>query len=62
MKNKTYTYTYFEGGRRYPCAAVTVLEGGKARYENLIALVEEILPVDQAFAKAREKAALLNSN
>lgn len=62
MKNKTYTYTCFEDGRRYPCATVTVLEGGMARYENLIALVEEILPVDEAFAKAREKAALLNSN
>ena len=59
--SKTYTYTYFEGGRRYPCAAVTVLEDGLARYENLIALVEEVLPANEAFAKAREKAALLNS-
>ncbi len=61
IEHKTYTFTYIEHGRRYPCAAVTVLEHGQARYENLIALVEEILPADQAFAKAREKAALLNS-
>lgn len=60
--SKTYTYTYFEDGRRYPCAAVTKLANGLARYENLIALVEEVLPADEAFAKAREKAALLNSN
>ncbi len=59
--NKTYTYTYLEHGRRYPCATVTVLEHGMARYENLIALVEEVLPTDEAFAKAREKASLLNS-
>jgi len=58
---KTYTYTYFEAGRRYPCAKVTRLDNGLARYENLIALVEEVLPADEAFAKAREKAALLNS-
>ena len=57
VKSKTYTYTYSEHGRRYPCATVTVLEDGLARYENLIALVEEILPADQAFAKARESCA-----
>tara|TARA_R100001230_G_C5482662_1_gene33237 strand:+ start:256 stop:447 length:192 start_codon:yes stop_codon:yes gene_type:complete len=61
MKNKTYTFTYFENGLRYPCATVTKLDNGLARYENLIALVEEIIPVDEAFAKAREKASLLNS-
>ena len=59
--SKTYTYTFIEHGTRYPCATVTKLENGLARYENLIALVEEVLPADQAFAKAREKAALLNS-
>jgi len=59
--NKTYTYTYFENGFRFPCATVTTLPNGMARYENLIALVEEILPADEAFAKAKDKAAKLNS-
>ena len=61
MSSKAYTFTYPEAGRRYPCATVTLLGNGLARYENLIALVEEVIPVDEAFAKAREKAALLNS-
>jgi|TARA_R100000084_G_scaffold94510_1_gene48267 hypothetical protein len=60
VENKTYIFTYFEHGKRFPCAAVTKLKDGLARYENFIALVEEVLPVDEAFAKAREKAAMLN--
>lgn len=60
--NKRYVFTYYErqDGRRMPCAAVTKLGNGLACYENLIALVDEVLPVNEAFAKAREKAAKLN--
>ncbi len=58
--NKRYVFTFYEDGRRYPCAAVTKLGNGLACYENLIALVDEVLPVNEAFAKAREKAAKLN--
>ena len=60
MKNRTYTYTYLEDDQRYPCARVTRLDNGLAKYENLISLFEEIIPEDEAFAKAREKAELLN--
>ena len=60
MKSKTYTFTCWEDGLRLPCVAVTPLGNGLAIYER-VGLFEETIPVDEAFAKAREKAALLNS-
>jgi hypothetical protein len=60
MENKTYTFTCWEDGQRYPCATVTPLGNGLAIYGR-VGLYEETIPVDEAFAKARETAALLNS-
>jgi|TARA_R110002124_G_scaffold276558_1_gene447381 hypothetical protein len=58
---KTYTYTTFEAGRKYPVASVKLLGNGKAIYSNFIALVEEELDVNEAFAKAKLKSQQMNS-
>ena len=57
---KTYTFNFKENSQTFPCASVTPLGDGTAKYEDFIALVVKVLPVDEAFSKARDKKSKLS--